>query len=163
MKKAATILLVVCLAGCENKDGLPSGVLNSDQMQSVLWDVVQAESFTTQFIKKDSTKNLQLENAKLQQKIFSIHNITKSDFYKSYDYYTRHVALMTVLLDSISAKAERNRYITLYNKPVVALPFSLTPLPPPPPPVIIPMPIPSSDNTLPTTQQQPVKPLPAAP
>ena len=141
-------MLIISLSGCRDKDGLPDGILKKDKMQSVLWDVIQAESYTTQFIKKDSFKNTFVENAKLQQQIFALHKISKTDFYESYDYYKNHVELMRVLLDSITASGEREKYKVLYNQPIIPIvaPNSvLPPLLPNPfvPPVLIPMPIPT--------------------
>jgi hypothetical protein len=111
MRRIIVIILIGCLAGCSNKNGLPSGVLNKDTMQAVLWDVIQSESFTVQFIKKDTLKNPSAENAKLQQQIFAIHKI-------SYNYYTGHSELMRALLDSMTSKGEREKYKTLlFDKP----------------------------------------------
>ena len=146
MKGSIVFILIISLSGCRDKDGLPGGILKKEKMQAVFWDVLQAESYTTQFIKKDSSKNSLLENAKLQQQIFAIHKITKEDFYESYDYYKNHIELMRVLLDSITASGEREKYKVLYNQPLVPvsttillgpleLPSQLTP-------VYIPMPIP---------------------
>lgn len=150
MRIIVVFILIISLSGCRDKDGLPSGILKKDKMQAVLWDMLQAESYTTQFIKKDSSKNSLLENAKLQQQIFAIHKITKQDFYESYDYYKDHIELMRVLLDSITASGEREKYKVLYNQPVVPvattiilgpleLPSQLTPL-------YIPMPIPTNPS-----------------
>lgn len=147
MRKFFVLILIISLLGCKDKDGLPGGILKKEKMQEVLWDVIQAESYTNQFIKKDSTKNYPLENAKLQQQIFAIHKISKVDFYESYDYYKNHIELMRALLDSITAKGEREKYQTLYNQPIIPA-ITQTILPPllPPPlaaPVFIPMPIPT--------------------
>ena len=87
MRVLAVIILISWMApGCSNKEGLPSGILKKEKMQAVLWDVIQAESYTTLFIKKDSLKSTNVENARLQQQIFAIHNISKEIFYDSYDY-----------------------------------------------------------------------------
>jgi len=96
------VLIGFCLASCKDKNAIPQGILDKDKMQVVLWDVIRAESFTNTFIKKDSTKNLMLEDAKLQQDIFAIYHVTKDEFYKSYDYYRMHPELMAAVLDSIS-------------------------------------------------------------
>jgi len=84
-----------------------------------MWDIIGADVFTEQFIKKDSVKNPSMENMKLQNKIFAIHKITKVDFYKSYQYYLAHADQMKIILDSITSKAERDRTKMLdkhYNK-----------------------------------------------
>lgn len=147
MRVAGFIILIICFAACNKKNALPSGVLNAGKMQSVLWDIMMAESYTTEFIKKDSLKNAEIENAKLQQQIFSIHKISKKEFYDSYSYYNVHVDLMKTLLDSMSAKAEKEREKILYSKPatIVREPFSLEPPPilEPEKLTVIPMPIPT--------------------
>ena len=75
---------IVILNSCGNKDEIPAGILKPEKMQVVLWDVIKAEAFTADFIKKDSSKNAVAENLKLQQQIFAIHKISKADFYSSF-------------------------------------------------------------------------------
>ena len=105
------------LISCGNNDKRPSGILAPDKMQAVLWDVIKAEAFTTEFIKRDSAKNAAEENSKLQQQIFAIHKISKADFYKSYDYYKSNTTQFKVILDSMIAQAERSKTKTI---PVIA-------------------------------------------
>lgn len=145
MKAAAFIIIISCIFSCKNKDDASLGILKFDKMQAVLWDVIQAEALTVQFIKRDSVLNAPLENLKLQQQIFSEHQTNKEEFYKSYQYYSGHIQLMRSLLDSITTMAERNKYQNLY-KPLVPQKISLMPLPPPLPPVVIPMPIPTLNS-----------------
>ena len=153
MRILCVLILITGFSGCRSKDGLPNGILQKDRMQSVLWDVIQAESYTTQFIKKDSFKNAFVENAKLQQQIFALHKISKSDFYDSYDYYKNHVELMRVLLDSITANGEREKYKILYNQPVIPINITNNVLPPLlqtplEATVLIPMPIPTINSKI---------------
>ena len=75
---------LVLINSCSSKSKLPAGVLKPDKMRAVLWDIIKADVFTAEFIKKDSAKNVAIENLKLQQQIFAIHKITKADFYRSY-------------------------------------------------------------------------------
>ena len=139
------MILMLCVVGCAEKNGLPSGVLKPEKMQEVFWSMIQAESFTKKFIVIDSLKNAGVENAKLQRQIFAINKITKEEFYKSYNFYSVHIELMRNLLDSISAKAEREKYTLLYSKPAKILPagISLSSLPEIAPPPFIPMPVPT--------------------
>ncbi len=102
---------LLMLPACKNKDTIPEGVLQPDKMQAVLWDVIKADAFTADFIKRDTAKNAATENLKLQQQIFAIHKITKADFYTSYDYYKSNTPLFKKILDSIVSKAERSKYI----------------------------------------------------
>ena len=123
MKIFILLMGLTLMSSCVNKDKAPAGVLKPEKMQAVLWDVIKAEVFTTDFIKKDSSKNATAENLKLQQQIFAIHKITKADFYTSYDYYKTNTVEFKKIIDSMVSVAERNRY----NK-TPALSVKTTPL-----------------------------------
>lgn len=103
------IFLAVSLISCGSKDEIPSTILKPDKMQAVLWDVIKAQAFTDQYIKKDSSKNAEMENLKMQQEIFVIHHVSKEEFYKSYDYYKTNTSLLNQMLDSITVQDERNK------------------------------------------------------
>jgi len=121
MKYLIFIIGFFFIVGCNDKTGTPSGVLGKEKMQSVMWDIVRAEVFTEQFMKKDSSKNIAMENLKLQNAIFSIHKVTRSQYFRSYDYYISHTDLIRLVLDSMSAKAERDRF-ELYKPIEIRLP-----------------------------------------
>ena len=111
------------IASCTNKDKVPDGILKPEKMQAVLWDVIKADAFTAEFIKKDSTKNAAAENLKLQQQIFAIHKINKADFYNSYDYYKSNTVVFKKIVDSMVAQAERKKTFntkTFSTKPLQA-------------------------------------------
>ncbi len=98
--------LLVFLFSCSKKRVVPTGILEPKKMELVFWDYIRAEVYTRDFIKKDGINDT-LQNVMLQKKIFAYYNISKEEFYKSYDYYTRHPELMTVLTDSILARQNR--------------------------------------------------------
>ena len=115
MKNLFPCLLSLLFFSCsENK--MPKGILPSGKMNDVLWDYFNADAFTTDFISKDSTKNLAMENIKLQKEIFKNHHITREEFYTSYDYYIKHDDKMKVLLDSMIAKNTIDKYINIQKK-----------------------------------------------
>ena len=116
MKVLIPVILIFLQWGCSNKGNTQPAILNKDKMAAVLWDIMRANSFTELYIKKDSLKNATLENMKLQQQIFTIHNVSKEAFYKSYNYYSLQPDQMRVILDSIAARSERNR-IQVYQQP----------------------------------------------
>jgi hypothetical protein len=109
MKGLVVTILFFCMTGCTNKDIDIKGILSKEKMQAVMWDIIGADVFTEQYVKKESLKNASVENMRLQNKIFALHNVSRVDFYKSYDYYVEHTNLMKVMLDSMTAQAERNR------------------------------------------------------
>ena len=109
---------LVLLTSCGGNNKTPDDILKPEKMQAVLWDVIKADAFTTEFIKKDTTKNAANENLKLQQQIFAIHKVTKDVFYESYDYYKNNSIQFKTLLDSMITKAERDNLIK--TKPLMA-------------------------------------------
>ena len=119
MKYLVFTLLIFLVIGCTNKSGTPAGIFGKEKMQAIMWDIIRAEVFTDQFIKKDSSKNVFQENMKLQNAIFSIHKVTRSEYYKSYDYYISHSDLIRGVLDSMSAKAERDRPEIFLQRPEI--------------------------------------------
>ena len=116
MKVFLFVILIFLVWGCSNKGNTQANILKKDKMAAVLWDVMRANSFTELYIKKDSLKNPMLENRKLQQQIFMLHDVSKDDFYKSYQYYLSQPDQMRVILDTIAARSERNR-IQGYQQP----------------------------------------------
>jgi hypothetical protein len=113
------------ISSCGNKDKLPAGILKPDKMQAVLWDVIKADVFTAEFIKKDTAKNAAAENLKLQQQIFAIHKISKAGFYNSYDYYKLNSTAFKKIIDSMITLAERNHYNKTQSLPTATKPLEV--------------------------------------
>lgn len=106
MKLFFLSLLSLFLSSCKQND---KDILSSDKMENILWELTQADIFTQDFISKDSSKNLAVENLKLQQKIFAKYKTDKKIFYRSYEYYIKHDELLKPLLDSMVVKNGRIR------------------------------------------------------
>lgn len=108
--KRGLFLLAMCLLGfaCRNT---PSGLIPRDQMAEVLWDMVQADQFATQYILRDSAKlkKIKPETFELYQKVFRLHHISKDQFVDSYNYYLDHPDVMKTIVDSLNASASRRR------------------------------------------------------
>ena len=111
MLRKIALICTVFLFSCGNKQAIPSGILKPAVMQKVMWDVLRADAFAFDFIKRDSTKKPEAENVQLQQQIFLIHKISKEAFYKSYNFYKVHPDLMQPILDSMISKATRDKLI----------------------------------------------------
>jgi Domain of unknown function (DUF4296) len=116
MQKYIVVLCAFFLFSCENKNSIPSGILKPKKMEIVLWDILRADVFAFDFIKKDTLKNPELENVILQQKIFAVHKISKEEFYKSYEFYKAHPNIMQPMLDSLISKATRDKYVDTKTK-----------------------------------------------
>ncbi len=106
MKIILCFFLSVFLLCCKQNGNF---VLSPDKMENIIWELTQADVFTQDFISKDSSKNLEKENLKLQLKIFAKNKTDRKTFYKSYDYYLKHEELLKPLLDTIVVRNGRIR------------------------------------------------------
>ncbi len=109
MQKSIFFFMLIFLFSCKNK--LPKDILEQKKMEKVLWDVLKVDAYTKNYFLKDTTKNIVLDNAKMQLQVFALHNITKGQFYKSYQYYLANSNLIKPLLDSIANNANKEKYI----------------------------------------------------
>ena len=86
-------------------------------MENVIWDMVMADEYIQNFVLKDSTKkDVKAERFKLYEQVFKIHNITREQFQKSYQYYSTHPGESKKMFDSLSARANR-RLEEVYANP----------------------------------------------
>jgi hypothetical protein len=106
MRIIVSILFVfILLAACKNKDGVPGNVLPRLKMQSVLWDMMRADQFLSNYLlNKDTSLNKKSETIKLYEQIFHIHHITKEEFKTSLSFYRSHPLILKEIMDSLSNK-----------------------------------------------------------
>ena len=110
MRAILVALSCFFLFACTNTSRVPEGILPKKKMESILWDIVQVERYTTFYIMRDtSRKNPDLERFKMYDQVFDIHKVSRENFLKSYKFYLARPDLGKVIFDSISAKVERQR------------------------------------------------------
>ena len=108
MRVILVSLMTVCLIGCTNTTKVPDDILPGKKMEVILWDMIQAERFNALFQIKDSAStNIVLEKFKLYEQVFAIHKTSRDEFIKSYKYYLGRPDMAKVIMDSMTAKAER--------------------------------------------------------
>jgi hypothetical protein len=102
---------------CTNKDSIPRGIIPKDKMEKILWDMIQADQFTAQYLLKDSARiNTKMETMKLYAEVFQIHHVSKEEFQKSFSYYLSRPDITKNMFDSLSAHSNRHRE-ELYKRP----------------------------------------------
>ncbi len=111
IKNILFVFVLLLLISCGNKNEIPEGILKPEKMKLVLWDVIKAEAYTAEVIKTDTSKKATEENLKLQQQVFSIHKITRDEFYNSYDYYKNNTAAFKIMLDSMVSQGARQNHM----------------------------------------------------
>ncbi|MFI5153831.1 MAG: DUF4296 domain-containing protein [Chitinophagales bacterium] len=115
------IFFLILLGACSDATVVPGKIIAMNDMEKIIWDMVQTDQFSIQYLKKDSARfNVRMETMKLQDQVFQIHHISKQKFQESLQYYLSHPELTKILFDSLSAKATRLR-TEVYRRPVTQL------------------------------------------
>jgi hypothetical protein len=87
---------------------------------------------------KDSARiNLKMETLRLYEQVFRLHQVSREEFRKSYQYYLDHPAINQVLFDSLTAMGVRMRTES-YSRPVPFRPIPQVPVPSQVPPSHVP-------------------------
>lgn len=96
---------LLILASCTGKNKLPSGIMSKEKMEVVMWDIMQADVFLSDFVlSKDTSLKKFEEHLKLYEKVFQIHKTDKEEFSRSFSYYRSHPIAMKEVLDSLNTK-----------------------------------------------------------
>jgi Domain of unknown function (DUF4296) len=109
MRRIALFLLVTAtLIGCGEKEQSRQDIMPKAKMEKIIWDLVQADEFVQSFVLKDSNMvKVNQERYKLYEQVFRLHNTTKEQFKKSFDYYAARPTEGKIIFDSLSAKGNR--------------------------------------------------------
>jgi len=102
-----TGLFIICsliiITGCKNKNRIPAGIIPQKKMQTILWDMMRADQFLSDFVlNKDSSLDKRTESIKLYSQVFAIHHISKEQYEESFSFYKAHPALFKAIMDSLS-------------------------------------------------------------
>jgi len=111
MKWSIIIFIGICIAACADNDKIPKDIIQKDRMEKIMWDMLQADRFVNTFVtdKTDSMDEKNKQAAEFYARVFRMHNISKDEFIKSYNFYLGRPDITKVMFDSISARAERRR------------------------------------------------------
>jgi Domain of unknown function (DUF4296) len=107
MRRIVFILFLCCLFSCNGKDNIPSNVLKPKEMTGVLGDVLMADAMVNDKKNRDTGININTLSAAYYQQIFTLHKITKEDFFRSYKYYLNSPGLFKNILDSATVIMEK--------------------------------------------------------
>ena len=106
---AICFLVLACSKGAR-----PKSVLPQEKMKVVMWDMMRADQFLTDYVfSRDSSIDRYMESSKWYGQILSLHHISQDEFKKSFTWYSEHPAQMKILMDSIAAIPDTNALIKL--------------------------------------------------
>ena len=103
------IILIISNFGCIRDNKVPKDVIPQNQMRNIMWDLMRADAYVTDFIMKDSTCDKKVESIKLYEKIFSIHSTTRETFKKSLAFYQSRPDLLKVINDSLRIDEKKSQ------------------------------------------------------
>jgi hypothetical protein len=117
IKNTVYLFFALFLVSCYSDNKVPSELIQPDEMKNVLWDVMSAQTWANEIVKKDSSANMTAEMKVLSQKVFEIHKIDSARFSKSYNWYIKHPLVLKPIFDSMYAQKQRADTLMLKGKP----------------------------------------------
>lgn len=112
MTRIAGWLIAFTFAACTNHTKVPKDIIAQKKMEKIMWDMVQADRYVSNFIMNRSTDSLDVrkKNAAIfYERVFDLNKISREDFLKSYNFYLGRPDITKKMFDSISARADRQR------------------------------------------------------
>ena len=115
MKRFVTcFMLVGLLFACTTKDKkIPKNIMPIDKMKLIVWDLSQAGAYASLLKEKDTS--IKAVNTAYLAEVLKLHNISKKDFFTSFNFYQQNPVLNKELFDSVTAFAQRQRGL-LYKR-----------------------------------------------
>lgn len=110
MNRWVVMLSLLVLVACTEKDKIPSNVIQPEKMEKVMWDMLQADRFSAQYLARDSARiDVKKESFRVYDQVFQIHNIKREEFQRSFKFYMGRPDLFRKIFDSLGSDANRRR------------------------------------------------------
>ena len=113
------IIFFILNFGCIRDNKIPKDIIPQNQMRKIMWDLMRADAYVTDFVMKDSTRDKKAESAKLYEKIFEIHATSQEAFKKSLAFYQNRPDLFKVISDSLRADEKKSQQYPDEKKPQI--------------------------------------------
>ena len=116
--RIAVIFLFFLFFGCIGKPKVPKGIISQNEMRKIMWDLMRADAYVSDFVMRDTTCDQKIESAILYEQIFGIHSTTREAFKKSLAFYEEHPDMLKPIADSLRADEKKSQeYQTFTDKP----------------------------------------------
>lgn len=93
--------VAVFFIGCVNQQKRPKDVLSDKKMAEVMWNLIKADEYISNFVMKDSSRNKKEESLKLYEQVFRILGTSGEQFQKSMAFYRQRPDLLKGVMDSL--------------------------------------------------------------
>lgn len=115
MHRILLVFFIFFLMGCTSSDRrIPGDVIPLNDMKLLVWDMILAGEMSTLQFGKDSTL-LHKRTTQNFVRVLKVHKVSRTEFYKSFEFYQTHPILNKVLFDSLTDYSLRQR-MELYKK-----------------------------------------------
>lgn len=115
MSKPIILIVALMMASCQPP--VPKNVLPPAEMQSVMWDMMQADAMAEYYTTRDSALTELAKHVNNYQIVLAIHKISKEDFKRSLSYYQAHPSKLKTIFDSLQTFTERTQTTDTIKKP----------------------------------------------
>ncbi len=102
------IILSFILLGCQTK-GAKDKRVDMKIMQTVVWQLMQADEYYTRVSVVDSSWKADKKNVEFYQQIFDLNKVDRVEFYNTIDYLQRHPIEFKELMDSVNELSKREK------------------------------------------------------
>ena len=116
MKACFYLFILLTLVSCYSVDKRPPSIIKPNEMQSILWDVMRAQTLAGETALKDSSLDVAVETKMLSKKVFQIHKTDSANFSKSYNWYLKHPDRLKLIFDSLYSQKQREKDTSLKRK-----------------------------------------------
>jgi hypothetical protein len=107
MKYVILALLFVSVSCKDEK--LPNNILSPEKMETVLIDVLLAESFSESYLVVDTTIKLPQAYGRELDKVLAIQHISQQQLLESIDYYKTKPETFKVIIDTVNSRIQREK------------------------------------------------------
>jgi hypothetical protein len=94
------VLVVFLLTACKSKQP----AIEQHKMGDILFDFFKADAFAREYASIGEPTLAPQKNVQLQKQILKKYNLSKEDFFASYQYYAQNSTLLIQILDSVINK-----------------------------------------------------------
>ncbi|HET6721476.1 MAG TPA: DUF4296 domain-containing protein [Chitinophagaceae bacterium] len=100
-------ILTIFFPACVRNNKIPKGIIAQNEMRKLMWDLMRADAYISDFVMKDSSRNQKAESALLYEQVFTIHSTTADIFKRSLAYYQSRPDLLKVITDSLRSDEKK--------------------------------------------------------
>ncbi len=117
-------ILTIFFSACVRNNKIPKGIIAQNEMRELMWDLMRADAYISEFVMKDSSRNQKAESAILYEQIFTIHSTTAEIFKRSLAFYQNRPDLLKAITDSLrSDEKKAQEYRPRDKKPQIDTAF----------------------------------------